>query len=66
MQQVNDDSLMEHICGCKILRPRKERILVNEYRLWMRVTCISELVTPDGSSIPIDRLFGERESRNKP
>ena len=48
---------MENISACHKLTP-KERRLANEFRLYIRVTCISCLGSLDGRGIPYDRLTG--------
>ena len=57
LQRVNDDSIMENIAACHKLTP-KERRLANEFRLYIKVTCISCLASLDGRGIPYDRLTG--------
>ena len=57
LQRLGDDSIMERIVASKHLMPR-EKQLANEFRLFIRVTCISCLATNDGKGIPFDRLTG--------
>ncbi len=49
---------MERISGHPALTP-KERRLANEYRLWIRVITISDLVPPGRNEIPYERLTGQ-------
>ncbi|KAL7532798.1 hypothetical protein ACHAXR_004901 [Thalassiosira sp. AJA248-18] len=47
LQRIGDDSIMEVFAACTKIKP-KERILVNEFRIWLKVICISDLADLDG------------------
>ena len=56
-QRVHDESIMELISFNGEIK-LKERELANECRIWMGVTCISELANEGGTYIPLERLVG--------
>jgi ribonuclease HI len=55
LQRKEDDSIMERVAACTTLT-RKERRLTNELRIYKRIICISDIATPDGTSIPWERM----------
>ena len=57
IQRVDDEAIMELIAFSGDLT-LKEKTLANECRLYIGVTCISELATDGGTHIPFERLQG--------
>ena len=54
-QRQYDRALQEDFANDEEITPKMER-LANEFRMWMRVTWLSELATIDGREIPIERI----------
>ena len=67
LQRKGDTAIMENIVNimgktCGITK--KERLLANQYRLWARITCVSDIASIDGKYIEIERM--ERKWRATP
>ena len=58
LQRINDDSLLKMMCGARALTKREIR-LANEFRLWARITTISDIAEEWGKEIPWERLNGD-------
>lgn len=60
--RLYDRSIMEEFATTENLRP-KERLLAAEFRLWLRVTMISELANEIGTEIDYHRIENDSEWR---
>ena len=58
LQRINDDLLLEMMCGARSLTKRDIK-LANEFRLWARITTISDIAEEWGTEIPWERLNGD-------
>jgi hypothetical protein len=58
LQRVNDDSIMENFAACKHTTALEVQ-RASETRIWLRVTCTSDLDDISGRRIPWERLNGE-------
>ena len=65
LQRKEDDSIMERVSANNELSKTEKR-LTNELRIYKRVICISDLASPDGATIPWDRLQADHNWRALP
>jgi hypothetical protein len=64
-QRQYDQAIQEEFAGEDIITPLEKR-LANEFRLWLRVTHISELADIAGKDVPIERIRNGSEWRATP
>jgi hypothetical protein len=64
-QRQYDQAIQEEFASDGMITPLEKR-LANEFRLWMRVTYVSELADISGREIPYDRIKNGSEWRAMP